>query len=252
VGNYTQIVKKSLILSGTLGAVDKAGRRSELAYQIAKRGKEVKRDVEAIMLANQAAHAGSASLARRMGSLGAWVKTNVSKAADGANPVHTSGAPMQARTDGTPRDFVEDHVKEVVARMWEEGAEPKILMVGAHNKQRASAFEGVVQRSFDISNASPKPTAVIGAVDVIVTDFGTLRIVPNRWQRKRDAWVLDPEMADASYLRPFKTEKLAKTGDAEKRHLLAELTLRVKQEAGLGLIADLTTENVDPDPDPGD
>ena len=95
-------------------------------------------------------------------------------------------------------------------------------------------------RNFDISN-TPRPTAVIAAVDVFVSDFGTVRIQPNRFQRQRDLWFIDPEYVALGILRPFQIIELAKTGDAEKRMLLQEWGLCVKQEAALGLAADLTT-----------
>lgn len=243
VGNYTQISRKTLILSGTLEVVDKAGRRSELAYQLAKRGKELKRDMEAIVLGNQAGNAGGVGTARNLASLGAWLKTNVDKGTGGGDPTYTSGVPLAARTDATTgnlRAFTETILKNVIQKVWTAGGTPKILMVGPFNKTKVSGFSGIATRNFDLSNVSPRPTAIIASADVYVSDFGTLRVIPNRFQRERDAWVLDPEYADLSYLRPFRTEELAKTGDAEKRMLLTEYTLRVKQEAAHGLAADLT------------
>lgn len=243
VGNYTQIAYKTLILSGTLEAVDKAGRKSELAYQMAKRGAETKRDMESNALANVGGTAGTSGAARKMASLPAWLKTNVSYyTTDGGNPVYTSGVPAAARTDGgTLRAFTETILKSVISSAWSAGATPKVLMVGPFNKAVASGFSGIATRNFDISNASPKPTATIAAADVYVSDFGTLRAIPNRFQRERDGWVLDFDMLALATLRPFQTMELAKTGDAEKRALLTEYTMQVKQEAGLGLAADLVT-----------
>jgi hypothetical protein len=76
---------------------------------------------------------------------------------------------------------------------------------------------------------------------VYVSDFGTFRVIPNRFQRERDAWLVDWDMVNVRYLRPFKTKPMAKTGDATKKLMIVEYTLEVKQEAGLGLCADLTT-----------
>lgn len=240
VGNYCQISRKTLVLSGTLEAVDKAGRRSELAYQMAKRGAELKRDMENAFLQAQAGDAGGVGTARTLAGLNAWIKTNDSLGTSGASPTYTSGVPSAVRTDGTQRAFTETILKEVIQAVWTQGGTPKTLMVGPFNKGVVSGFSGIATRNFDMSNVKPSPTAIIGAADVYVSNFGTLRVVPNRFQRERDAWVIDFDLVDVSYLRPFKTETLAKTGDAEKRMLLAEYTLRVKQEAGLGLCADLT------------
>jgi len=239
VGNYPQISRKLLIISGTLEAVDKAGRRSELAYQMAKRGSEIKRDMEAISLENQAGTAGATDAARKTATMGAWLKSNVDKAGDGGNPVYTAGVPGATRTDGTQRAFTETILKAVIESVYTSGGTLKNLMVGPFNKQVVSGFSGIVTRNFDISNASPRPTAIIAAVDVYVSDFGTLRVIPNRFQRERDGWLLDFDFIEIMHLRPFKTEKLAKTGDAEKRMLLVEWGLKIKQEAALGLAADL-------------
>lgn len=237
VGNYTEIARKTVIVSGTQEAVEKAGRKSDLARQIAKKGKEMKRDMEKSLLANKAAAAGAAATARTTGSLLAWVKTNVDKEATGVDPVYTT-IPTDTRTDGVARALTEAMFKNVIADCWTNGGSPKIAMVGAFNKGAMSAFTGVATKTIDQSAA--KPATVVGAVDIYVSDFGTLRIVPNRFQRARDLHVLDFEMVSVEYLRPFRTSPLAKTGDAEKRLLLSEFMLKVKNEKGLGLVADLT------------
>ena len=247
VGNYTQISNKLLILSGTLEVVDKAGRNSELSYQLAKRGREIKRDMESIITANLGGDAGGTTTPRQTATLGAWIKTNVNfqggGTTAGSNPTYTSGVPGAARGDagsGDQRDFTEVMLKDVAQQIWSSGGELHTLMVGPYNKTVVSSFEGVVTRNFDMSNVDPAPTAVIAAIDVYVTDFGTLRVVPNRFQRERDAWFLDPEYLAVPHLRPFRQEELAKTGDAHKRMLLVEWGFKVKQEAALGLVADLT------------
>lgn len=241
VGNYTQISRKLLAISGTEEVLDKAGRDSELAYQLAKRGAEIRRDMEGIALENIGGDAGGTATARQTATLGAWLKTNVDFEGTGGNPTYTSGVPGAARTDGAKRAFTETILKNVMESCFTEGAEPSTLMVGPFNKQAVSDFSGVVTRNFDMSNVDPSPTAVIAAVDVYVSDFGTLKVIPNRFQRERDAWFIDFEFVEIDFLREFNTVELAKTGDAEKRMLLAEWGLRVDQEAALGLAADLNT-----------
>lgn len=241
VGNYSQISRKTLILSGTLEEVDKAGRRSELAYQIAKRGREIRRDMEAIALENLAGDAGGSGTARQTATLNPWLQTNTNRESTGADSGHTSGVPTSSATDGANRAFTETVLQDVAESCWTNGGDPSMLMVGPFNKGVVSGFTGVVTRNFDISNQDPEPTAVIAAVDVYVHDFGTLRVIPNRFQRERDAWFLDPEFYGLGILRGMRTEELAKTGDAEKRMLLTEWGLKVKNEAALGLAADLNT-----------
>ena len=225
-------------------SVDKAGRRSELAYQLAKRSAELKRDMESIMLTNQAASAGSAGVStalRKTGSLLAFLKTNTDKGTGGVDPVYTS-SPTATRTDSTSanqRTFTETILKSVVQKVWASGGSPKVLMVGPVNKQRVSGFSGIAQIRKEV--VGNRAATIIGAADVYVSDFGNVNVVPNRFQRERDAFVLDPEYANVAFLRPFSTVQLAKTGDAEKRLILVEFGLKVNTEAAHGIAADLTT-----------
>lgn len=240
VGNRTQISRKLVIISGTEEVVNKAGRKSELAYQTALRAQELKRDMEATMFENIGAVAGNSTTARKTATLGAWLKTNVvDGGGSAADPTYTSGVPGLARSDGTQRAFTEAILKALIQEVWTSGGDIRFLAVGPFNKSVVSGFSGVVTRNYNI--ASPKPTAIIAAADVFVSDFGTLTVMPSRWQRERDAWLFDPKWISITHLRPFHRVKLAKTGDAEKRMLQVEWGVKVKQEAGLGLAADLNT-----------
>lgn len=240
VGNYTQILKKTVQVSGTSDAVNKAGRASELAYQLAKRGKEIKRDLEHAVTRNYAAVAGSSATERHMASMETWLSSNKSNYTDGTTPATTSGAPTTAPSDGsTVRTFTEALLKTVLSSVWEAGGDPSTLMVGSHNKQIASGFSGIATLYRD---TAPKvgQAEIIGAADVYVSDFGQLAIVPNRFQRGRTALVIDWEYWELCALRPFKQERLAKTGDSEKRHIVGEYTLACLNEAASGKVADLT------------
>ena len=236
--NYAQISRKSVVISGTQDKVNTAGRRQELAYQIAKRGSELKRDIEFSCLNNQAAVAGDATTARSTASLQAYLKTNSNKAGDGTDPVYTT-VPTDPRNDGTQRDFTEAILKDVIQQVWTEGGTPKILMVGSFNKQAASAFAGIAGQRFNTTGA--KPSTIVAAADIYVSDFGNVSIVPNRFQSARSAFVIDPEYASIDFLRPMQTIEMAKTGDADKRLMLCEWGHRVKTEKAHGIAADLTT-----------
>ena len=227
VGNYTQISTKNVIISGTLESVDKAGRRSEL-----------KRDMEAALLANQASVVGNTTTARRTAGLPAWLTSNTSTGVGGANPT-VGSTPTAARTDGTQRAFTEALLKTVIQSVWTSGGTPKMLMVGPFNKVAASAFNGIATRFRDVP--AGQQAQIIGAADVYVSDFGTVNIVPNRFQRDRDAFVADPDYASLAILRPIQQMELAKTGDAEKRLMLVEYGLKVNSQAAHGIVADLTT-----------
>jgi len=234
LGNYTQIVQKTVQVSGTLDAVNKAGRKSEKAYQLAKASAELKRDLETILLANQGRSAGTSTTARKLGSLLSWIKTNSSVGSGGADPA-TIG--VSTRTDGTQRTFTETLLKTVVAEVFDSGGSPKILMVGSAGKQKVSSFAGIAAQRYMAPGNTP--TTIVGAADVYMSDFSTISVVPNRFMRNRDALIIDPEYAALAYLRPFQTNDLAKTGDSENTQLLAEVTLEIKNEAAHGIIADL-------------
>lgn len=236
VGNYAQISRKTVIIGGTQEVLDKAGRKSEKAYQTAKKAAELKRDMETILLSNQANVAGATATARKTAGLPAWVKTNTSKGASGVDPVYTT-TPNNARTDGTTRPFLESYLKTVMQLGWVQGANVNTLMVGGLQKQAVSSFAGIATKTYQMTKATT--AAIIGAADVYVSDFGTLSVVPNRFQRAIDAWGLDFEMIDVVFLRKFFNTPLAKTGDADKSMLLVEYGLKVKQEAGLSLVTDL-------------
>lgn len=235
VGNYTQIRRRTLSVADNLGAQDLAGRNDEIAYQMAKRGKEIKRDMEAIFTGNTARSAGSSSVGRVTAGLGAWISTNVNKAGDGTDPTAVDGS--DARNDGTQRDFTEAMLKDVMQKAYTSGGNPSILMVGPYNKTVVSGFAGIAAQRYQAPTDGP--TTIIGAADVYLSDFGALTVVPNRFSRERDAWCLDPEYASVAVLRPIQSVDLAKTGDAEKKMLITEQGLKVSNEAAHGLIADL-------------
>lgn len=237
VGNTNQILRKVVVVSGTQDAVDKAGRKKETAYQIAKKAKELKRDIETIVCGNQSSVAGSSVLARRMGSVEAWLTTNVSRGTGGTSGGF-SGGTVTAATDGTQRALTESLAKDVIHQAWTQGGDINLIMVGGKNKQTISGWTGRADHQNNESAGSKKLTNV---VDVYVSDFGEHRVVANRFSRDRTALFLDTSLWKLCYLRPFQQSPLAKTGDSEKRLMLAELTVRCNQEAGNGVVADLLT-----------
>lgn len=239
IHNRTQISQKTIQISGTLESVDKAGRKSEKAYQLSKASAELKRDMEKILLSNQIAVVGDTSTARKLGGLQAWLNTNTSLGTDGV----AGSAGTTAKVDGTNRTFTEAQLKEVVREAYTEGGNPSVVMLSPSKKQAFSAFTGIAEQRF--AAPSNKQSTIVGAADVYLSDFGTLSVVPNRFMTvEADAgevvFVLDPEYACVAYLRPFSTNELAKAGDSDKTQLLVEYTLEVKNQAAHGIIADLT------------
>jgi hypothetical protein len=238
VGNYTQIVSKEVIVSGTLEAVDKYGRDSEEAFQKAKKSAELKRDVEAICLKNGAAIAGDSVTARQTAGLGAWIKSNTVFESAGADPVYTT-IPTVARTDGTADAFEEIDIKEAMREAYAAGGKPTMMLLGPFNKDAFATFTGVATKTFYQSAVAE--TKIIGAADVYVSSFGTLAVVPSLFQRGRDAYLIDKSLCSIDWLRPYFSEKLAKTGDADRWMIVGEFAHMVKNEAGIAGIYDLTT-----------
>jgi hypothetical protein len=234
LGNYTQIVQKTIQVSGTLESVNKAGRKSEKAYQLARASSELKRDIETILCANQGRSAGNSTTARTLGSMLSWIQTNTSKGTSGTDPT-TIG--VSTRSDGALRTFTETLLKTVVKSVYDAGGTPKVLLVGTGAKQKVSEFAGIAAQRY--MAPADGPTTIIGAADVYLSDFGSISVVPSRFMRSRDAFVLDPEYAAVAYLRPFATNELAKAGDSDKTQILAELTLEMRNEAAHGLVTDI-------------
>ena len=239
--NYTQISTKAVQISGTNEAVTSAGRANELAYQVAKSAKELKRDMETALLSNVAAAAGSAgSPTRKLGGVQTWISTNVSAGAGG------SGAGGGAiRTDGTQRAFTEDLLKGVLVQCFNSGGNPNMIMVNAFNKQRLSGFTGGSTR-FDAA----EDRRLITSIDVYESDFGTMQVAPNRFirqanatsaKRGQDALVLEMDMFSVAFLRDFSLQNPAQTADADQRFMVAEYTLESRNEKASGLVTDLTT-----------
>ena len=237
IGNYTQIVAKDVIVSGTNDAVDKYGRGEESSYLKAKMSAELKRDVEAICLANQAATPGDSATARTTAGLPAWIKTNTVKGTGAAaDPVYTN-IPSSTRTDGTTAAFAEADIKSAQKSAFTNGGKPRLLLVSAAAKQWFSTFSGVATKTFYTS--AVEATKIIGAADVYVGDFGNLAVVPELFGRDRDVFMIDPELCELSWLRPYFQQPLAITGDQSERTMIAgEFAHTVKNEAGIAGIFD--------------
>lgn len=233
--NYCQISRKDATVTGTQESANSAGRKSEMAYQMAKRSKELKRDMEAILVQNQGMSAGATNSARKLRALESWLSTNDDRGTGGADATAATASPTDA-TSGSMRTFTEEILKNVIQKVYTSGGEPSVLMVGPVNKQRVSNFTG---RSSARQNIGEKK--IQAAASLYASDFGDLKVVPNRFQRERSAFVLDPEHAAVAYYRPFVQFPLAKIGDADSRVILAEYTLEMRNEAAHGIAADLTT-----------
>ncbi len=251
VGNYAQISRKVAGISRRADKLTKAGRKSEVAYQMAKLGKELKRDIEAILLAygttHQVAAVGANNSAGTTASLGSWLKTNTSRGATGTDPDLTNttyGYPDTAPGDGTDRALTEDGLLGIIKDCYVEGGNPTTIMCGPIVKQNISKYlfgsSARVATPYQDHGASKNSGArVVGAVDFFVSDFGTLEIVPNRFQREDDVWVLDWDYWRVDYIDDMAVIDLAVTGDGKRKALLSDYVLVSLNEAASGVFADV-------------
>jgi len=231
VSNVAMISKRDATVSGSQESSDPAGKRSEMAHQLAIMSKALKRDMEEALCQKNGKTTGNATTARKTGAFESWVKSNVNNAA-GSTPTGGGTAP----TDGTQRALTETLLKDVLQSCFENGGEPSIAICGPHNKQVISGFTGRSQaRQFVDANT------VEASVSIYSSDFGELKIVPSNRSRERSLLLVDPEMAKVSFLRDFKTVDIATIGDAVTKMIVVEYGLEVSNEAAHGAVVDLTT-----------
>ena len=229
--NVAMISSRDATVTGSQNASDAAGKRSEMAHQLAIMSKALKRDMEEALCQNGGKTTGNATTARKTGGFESWIKSNYSKAASGA-PTGGGTAP----TDGTQRALTEALLKDVLELAFTNGGEPSLAICGPVNKQKISGFTGRTQaRQFVDANT------VEASVSVYSSDFGELKIVPSNRSRERSLLLVDPEFAKVSYLRDFQTVDIATIGDAETKMIVVEYGLEVSNEAAHGIVADLTT-----------
>ena len=226
LNNRTQISTKTVIVSGTNQAMNPAGRKDELAYQLSLASLELKRDMEASATQLDV----TATAPRQSRGLRGWVVDNVNNNGGTlASYVNNTGY-----TTGTLRSFTESQVKDVLQKIFTAGGEPDTIMMPPTLKQTFSGFTGNATRMDKSEDAK-----LYAAVDFYVSDFGTLEAIPNRFQATRDVFLLQSDKLAVAYLRPFQTVELAKTGDAEKRELIVEWTLECRAPKAHGAVYDV-------------
>lgn len=235
LGNYTQILKKHAVVTGTQqDGMNPAGRKKEMAYQLARRMKEIKRDLEASMIGGDAVGvakvAGNDSTARKMGSIYTYMTGNLSLGAGGAAAVGNGTGVM---TDGTNRDLTEALVTATLQSCYTNGGDPSMLLVSPTNKGKVSTFVGGATRY-----VTTEDKKLVNSIDVYVGDFHTLKVVPCRQLVGANVLAIDPEYLAFSELRPISAYDLAKTGDSYRKEIVWEGTLEVCSPLAHGLIAD--------------
>ena len=185
VGNHHQISDKVVKVSYRADASNTIGRSKELAYQLSRRQQELRRDVEAISLNNQASVADDGNtIAGKAGGLPSWIKTNHINGTPGG--FSTGSGLTVARTPGAPVGLTETNVRTACEQVYTQGGEASIMMsrpavIKQFSSYLFTASARVATLMSDIEGSAEKATAM-GSVNVFVTDFGTLKMVPNRLQ----------------------------------------------------------------------
>jgi len=241
LGNYTQIFKNAVTISGTDDGLNKAGRAKEMAYQILKVAKEQKLDIEKALFANNARVAGNSTTARELAGAPAWMITNtVFGANEGADP---TGDGTDARTDETTAvtAFSQTKFDTAMQSIWEQGGKPDVCYLSAFQMNKALGFTGMNNQRSTIGASVGGTNSVVNAMDVYVTPWGTVEFTPTRENRSRDVFIFQSDMWKVGVLRPTKNTELAKTGDSMKRQVITELTLVCANEKASGGIFDNTT-----------
>jgi hypothetical protein len=215
----TQIFKKVVEVSGTSQAIGLYGRADELARLVAKKGKELKRDIEHAMVgAGQAGTAGNGSTARQLTS----AQNQISASTTNSNAGN--------------RAFTETILLDVMQKVFTAGGMPNQLQVTPSHSLIVAGFAAASGRSRDFGMQKK----VVNAVDLYVSPFGEVAVVPNRFLNANTALVLDTEYWSRAVLRPMQTVVLAKDGDSDKRMMITELTLVCENDKASGLAKDLT------------
>lgn len=244
VGNYTQIMRKTGIISGTQDMTDNAGRAEQIKYQKLKKAVELRKDVEYSIVAANASVGGAT---RKSGSLSTWIETNVSRGTNGVNGGFSSGTGLTvAPTNGTQRAFTKALLDNVMQQGYNSGANFRHLFTSPYVKSVFVTFMSDSNvASFRYAAASGKNNSIIANADVYEGPFGKVMIHPNRVMAgaaglARNAFLVDTEFLKWGWFRKIKEDKdVAKTGDAKKFVMLGEGTLCPSNEKGLGVVADL-------------
>lgn len=239
LGNICQILYTSARVTGTQRVVDHAGRDDEMAYQEMLAGLELKRDIEYNLVGLSTAKVtGATTTARKFASVNAWITTNTDKGGGtAADPTAADGT--SARVDSaTLSAFTEARLKNVIKKCFDQGGKPTVVMLNSFNKQQFSTFTG---RGTPMQDQGERK--ITAAVDVYESDFGRLKVTPNRFMRQRDAFVLQMDMWATAPLpgRSMVSFPLSKTGDSDAKVILSEMTLESRNEKASGGVFDLTT-----------
>lgn len=230
--NRTQISSKIVAVSRTQQASNPYGMKNMLAYQMANVSKELKRDMETGLTQNTTTNAGNTTTARQSRGLEGWILTNIDAHTGYVTGAYTTD-PGTAPTDGTQRAFTEALLKTALASAYSQGGNPELIMVSPAAKQTFSTFTGNSTRFKDADQT------LNASISVYVSDFGTLKVVPNRFQRARSVFILDMDYWALAELTAPSMQDLPSTFDGVGKALVTEYTLEAKQEKASAMVRDV-------------
>lgn len=238
VGTHTQIFTKVVGASTTVEWTGKAGRKSELARELMKSGREIRTDQEKRCVGNYASVAAAAGTAGQTAGALAWLTTTslLGTAGSPANGGFSAGI-VAAATNGTQRTYTEALLKTALQSIWVAGGNPKMVITNGTQKQAEAGFSGLATQRRETGN---KKAVIVAGADIYVSDFGEIQFVPDRFASARDALIVDPEYWDIAVGEGLTTFDLATTGLATRKALRTEIALRCLNEGASGAIRDLT------------
>ena len=252
IGNHCQISRKTIGVSSRARASDTIGYNDEYAEQVMYQTEQLRRDIEAISLSNQASLADDGdTVAGLSGGLNAWLVTNTERGVGGVDGGFASGTVASA-TLGTPEALSETAIRNVCQGIYEQGFNPTVLMARPDVIRLISEYMftdtariGIQQTETGKSGAS----VAVGSVKIFITDFDVdLTLTPNRLQPTADAptttvndsvYILTPDTLRHGYLRNYRVEPIAKLGLSDRAQVSADWTLKVLAEQGNGVVADV-------------
>lgn len=236
LGNYMQISQKDAQVSGTLDAVDKAGRDRETAYQKVLKGLELRRDIEKYLHSDTAR---SSSDPRKAGTLSSWI-TNVDDAS-GTSAATGDGTDVPDMA-GTNRAMTLAQIDNAMQAAYTDGGQPNMLVVSPSKKAAFSDLNSGSVATNQINYTAPREAAIVGSVSLYLSDFGQLDVVIDRFASDDRVYLLDSDYASICTLpnRNFAVQDLAKTGDSEKFQIITEFTLKVSAPKAHAAVYDLS------------
>lgn len=270
IANYHQIITKTVRVSDRGRESNTIGTSDELIKQVTKRQREARRDEEAALVSTNVAVPGDGdTIPSKLAGIGGWIgtgqnATNTDRGATtGADPIlsgNPGGYPVTAAVAGTLRALSESSVKSMMQAAYLKGGNPTMAMstpaviqVFSDYLFTSSARVATLQTETESGNRTNNATGggrsgggvtAQGSVNIFVTNYGTLELIPNRFQDDSsaggaDLYLLDPELWEASYLQGYETKDLARDGLAENREISVDVTLCSLNEEGNAIVADI-------------